>query len=107
MASSSTLIAPNFFARLSDCLVGRVGRFHSSICLWVTAILSKWISRRRHVGGVLFQLPAPRLDRLGQSPQSGKRSKASQPAPCIRRRRAERTLTRSRERPLAAHRISL
>jgi hypothetical protein len=42
MASSSTDVAdPNFFARVSVCFVGLVGRFHRAICSGVTAIRSK------------------------------------------------------------------
>src|SRR6266568_3682851 len=42
IASSSTeVVLPNFLARVSVCLVGRVGRFHCSTCSRVTAGRSK------------------------------------------------------------------
>ena len=44
IASSSTLILPKPLARVSDCLVGRVGRCHVRICSGVTASRPNTIS---------------------------------------------------------------
>ena len=44
MASSSTEMSPKPLARLSVCLVGRVGRSQSAICPSVTATRSKMMS---------------------------------------------------------------